>query len=65
MPDNVDPQIRKTVSLPVSVWRLVEDFRWGERVKYESEALDRLIRRGLAATAQRAAQRLSPDASER
>lgn len=45
--------VRKTVSLPGSVWRQIEDFQFGNRLKRETEAIRRLIDLGLeAASAQ-------------
>jgi hypothetical protein len=49
VPDNVDPQIRKTVSLPASLWRQVGDWQFERGIKREGEALRLLLRRGLAA----------------
>jgi hypothetical protein len=49
MPTSTDPAIRKTVSLPASVWKQVEDFQFSHRIKRETEAVRRLIQLGLAA----------------
>jgi hypothetical protein len=49
MPDDADPIVRKTVSLPTSVWRRIEDFQFGNRVKRDTEAIRRLIELGLKA----------------
>ena len=49
MDDSADPAIRKTVSLPSSVWRKVEDFQFANRIKRDAEAIRRLIDLGLAA----------------
>ncbi|MBK3775922.1 hypothetical protein GAY31_17445 [Azospirillum brasilense] len=39
---------RKMVSLPPESWEKVDDFRFGNRIKTESEAIRRLVERGLA-----------------
>jgi len=44
-----DPVVRKSVSLPESLWAEISDFRFGERIGTESEALRRLIQSGLRA----------------
>jgi hypothetical protein len=49
MPASTDPPVRKTVSLPASVWKQVEDFQFSHRIKRETEAMRRLIQLGLAA----------------
>jgi hypothetical protein len=51
MPENDEPTIRETVSLPESVWRQIEDYQFGNRIKRETEAIRRLIEAGLAAAA--------------
>jgi hypothetical protein len=45
------PTPRKSVSLPVDLWRKVENFRFGNRIATESEAIRRLIELGLAVKA--------------
>jgi hypothetical protein len=42
-----DPVIRKTVSLPASTWREIEDYQFTVRIKRDSEAIRRLIELGL------------------
>ena len=49
MPEVADPVVRKTVSLPSSIWRQVEDYQFANRVKRETEAIRRLIELGLEA----------------
>jgi hypothetical protein len=49
MQASTDPAVRKTVSLPASVWKQVEDFQFSHRIKRETEAMRRLIQLGLAA----------------
>jgi len=49
MPPPDDPPIRKTVSLPASVWRRVEDFQFANRIKRDAEAIRRLVEKGLTA----------------
>ena len=45
--EDTDPVIRKTVSLPSSLWRQIEDFQFENRVKRDAEAIRRLIELGL------------------
>ena len=47
MAEQSDPVIRKTVSLPASLWKEIEDFQFAHRVKRDSEAIRRLIELGL------------------
>ena len=49
MAENDDSPVRKTVSLPAGVWRQIEDFRFENRIKRETEAIRRLIELGLIA----------------
>jgi hypothetical protein len=49
MPDEKDTIIRKTVSLPASLWQRIEDFQFSARVKRDTEAVRRLIELGLQA----------------
>ena len=49
MSDEKDPIIRKTVSLPASLWLRIEDFQFERRFKRETLAVRRLIELGLAA----------------
>lgn len=44
-----EPIARKSVSLPVSLWEEVADFRFTERIGTEAEVLRRLIQSGLRA----------------
>jgi hypothetical protein len=44
-------QTRKMISLPAELAERVEDFRFGERLKTEAEAIRRLIELGLQAAA--------------
>lgn len=46
---NNDPLIRKTVSLPASLWQQIENAQFESRLKRESETVRRLIELGLAA----------------
>jgi hypothetical protein len=55
MAENDDPPVRKTVSLPSGFWRRIEDFRFENRIKRETEAIRRLIELGLEAEARRKA----------
>ncbi len=50
MPDEPDPVIRKSVSLPTSLWKQIEDYQFAHRVKRDAEAIRRLIELGLKAT---------------
>jgi hypothetical protein len=42
-----DSIVRKTVSLPSSTWKQIEDFQFANRIKRETEAIRRLIDLGL------------------
>ena len=46
---NPDRMTRKLVSLPNEMLRAIDDFRFENRIKTESEAIRRLIERGLKA----------------
>lgn len=50
MSDN-DSAIRKTVTLPESLWRRVSDHRFGSKFNTETAAVQHLIETGLAAVA--------------
>lgn len=43
-------ETRKIVSLPAALAQAIEDYRFGNRLKTEAEAIRRLIERGLAAS---------------
>jgi hypothetical protein len=49
MADDDDTTIRKTISLPLKLWKRVEDFQFEARVKRDTEAVRRLIELGLRA----------------
>ncbi|WP_158295629.1 hypothetical protein [Crenalkalicoccus roseus] len=49
MSESADPVVRKTVSLPTSVWRQIEDYQFENRIKRDAEAIRRLIELGLKA----------------
>jgi hypothetical protein len=51
MPGDDDVIIRKTVSLPASLWRQIEDFQFDARVKRDTQAVRQLIEMGLQAYA--------------
>jgi metal-responsive CopG/Arc/MetJ family transcriptional regulator len=55
MAEQSDPVVRKTVSLPESLWRRIEDFQFKHRVKRDAEAVRRLIELGLEADESRPA----------
>jgi hypothetical protein len=44
---NEDTTVRKVLSLSRDLWQRIEDYRFEQRVKTESEALRRLIEGGL------------------
>lgn len=61
MADNPDAPIRKTVSLPTSVWKRIEDYQFDTRIKRDAEAIRRLIELGLkAAEAEAASKKKTP-----
>ena len=43
MTEKSDPVIRKTVSLPASTWRLIEDFQFNNRIKRETIAIRLMV----------------------
>jgi hypothetical protein len=47
MSEEQDEIIRKTVSLPASLWRRIEDFQFDVRLKRETHAVRQLIELGL------------------
>jgi hypothetical protein len=47
MPETEDLMIRKTVSMPASTWKQIDDFQFANRIKRETEAIRRLIELGL------------------
>jgi hypothetical protein len=49
MSENSDPIIRKSVSLPASLWRQIEDFQFANRIKRDAQGVRRLLEIGLAA----------------
>jgi hypothetical protein len=49
MSENPDPVVRKTVSLPASLWRRIEDFQFENRIKRDAQGVRRLLELGLAA----------------
>lgn len=49
MSDPSDPVIRKTVSLPASLWRQIEDFQFENRIKRDTQGVRCLLELGLAA----------------
>lgn len=53
MADTEDPIIRKSVSLPTSLWKRIEDFQFDHRVKRDAEAIRQLVELGLEAAKQR------------
>lgn len=55
---NEGEMVRKTVSLPASVWSAIEEVRWAGRVKSESEVIRQLVSDGFA---MRALRRDAPD----
>ena len=49
MPINADTTVRKMLSMPRDLWQAIEDYRFEQRIKTESEAIRRLIELGLKA----------------
>lgn len=42
-----DPPERKSIGLPRSIWQEIADYRFGERITTENEAVRRLVLEGL------------------
>ena len=61
MSDESDPIIRKSVSLPTSLWRRIEDYQFSHRVKRDAEAIRQLIELGLKAAEQSPKKTQRPD----
>ncbi len=49
MSETPDPIVRKTVSLPASLWQRVEDYQFTNRIKRDTKAVRCLIELGLKA----------------
>lgn len=46
-PTPIDPPIRKSITLPQSLWAEIEDYRFPNRIPSDAEAIRRLLRVGL------------------
>jgi hypothetical protein len=46
MKDDPDEIIGKTVRLPASVWEKIDEYRFGNRINKQNDAIRRLIERG-------------------
>ena len=46
---NPETTVRKLVSIPREVWEKIEDYRFDNRIRTESQAIRRLIELGLKA----------------
>jgi len=44
---NGDPPVRKSVTMPASMWRNIAEFQSAERITTEAEALRRVVVAGL------------------
>lgn len=53
MPVNPETTVRKLISLPKALAASIDDFRFRERIKTESETIRRLIELGLETAKQR------------
>jgi hypothetical protein len=60
MPKEQDPIIRKSVSVPESLWKRIDDYQFANRLKKESEAVRRLLELGLQAAEAAATDAPSP-----
>lgn len=49
MPDPTDQIVRKSVSLPSSLWALIDDYRFQNRIRSDADTIRRLIEIGLDA----------------
>lgn len=48
-----DPIVRKVMALPIPLWKRLNDWRFGEHISTEVEAVRRLIEAGLDAEEKR------------
>ena len=51
--DDDEKPIRKTVSLPARLWRVIEDFQFKYRIKRDAAKVRQLIEMGLQAEVQK------------
>lgn len=47
MNEKKEKPIRKTISLPPSMWKAIEDYQFENRIKRETEAVRQIIKQGL------------------
>jgi hypothetical protein len=57
-----DPIIRKTMPLPKSLWDAIADYRFGNRLNAEAEAVRQIVEIGVAAVAAKASAPKPPPA---
>ena len=60
VPREKEMDTRKIVSLPAQLAKAIEDFRFGERISTEAEAIRRLIEAGLDAYKRKSAKSGEP-----
>lgn len=60
VPREKEMDTRKIVSLPAQLAKAIEDFRFGERISTEAEAIRRLIEAGLEAYRRKSAKGADP-----
>jgi hypothetical protein len=48
-PENPSTVVRKTFSLPATLWQEIEDYQFQHRIKKDAEVLRRLLELGLRA----------------
>lgn len=56
-PPHPEPVTRKSIALPDTLWDAVSDYRHGQHIPSEAEAVRRLVQAGLDAEAKRAARK--------
>jgi hypothetical protein len=61
-PPSSDPIIRKTMPLPKSLWDAIADYRFGNRLNAEAEAMRQIVEIGVAAVAAKASAPKPPPA---
>jgi hypothetical protein len=60
MSDTSDQIVRKSVSLPSSLWALIDDYRFQKRIRSDADTIRRLIELGLEAATSAQTEKAEP-----